>query len=104
MFEGPHSRIKGLNHYFSEHSYTRQKRSISFDDHIYACTLHGEEDTDDEEEIEDKKDLKKDLLNLLPKIQKCSIYDIPSVLKKSTIKDLTEKDIYLQTLEEMKER
>ncbi|CAG2194770.1 unnamed protein product [Mytilus edulis] len=89
-----------------DHSYINYKGHNASDsnDHEYSCNLHTEEDEEDDEGVNILcQDRTKQILKLL-NLKSNAAYDYPSMLRTCSQTDLSEKDIFMSIIEEMKTR
>ncbi|XP_063411233.1 uncharacterized protein LOC134694165 [Mytilus trossulus] len=89
-----------------DHSYINHKGHNTSDsnDHEYSCNLHTEEDEEDDEDVNILcQDRIKQILKLL-NLKSNAAYDYPSMLRTCSQTDLSEKDIFMSIIEEMKTR
>ncbi|XP_071124943.1 uncharacterized protein [Mytilus edulis] len=90
----------------NDHSYINHKGHNASDsnDHEYSCNLHTEEDEEDDEDVNILcQDRTKQILKLL-NLKSNAAYDYPSMLRTCSQTDLSEKDIFMSIIEEMKTR
>ncbi|CAC5371189.1 unnamed protein product [Mytilus coruscus] len=93
-------------HCFSDHSYINHKGQNASDsnDHEYSCHLYTEEEEEDDEDVNFLcHDRTKHLIKML-NLKSNADYDYPSMLRTCSQTDLSEQDIFMGIIQEMKTR
>lgn len=84
-------------YHLSDHTYN-DATGTEIPDHDYTCNLYGE---DDEVEEEENQTQLEQMIKLLPALEVTGQYDIPSVLRTTTLSDIAETDIIMAILNEL---